>query len=63
MVETTQTNVKDSEQQTLKIGFEPNDVAAWSDHLEKEGFVVLKGVLSKDDVDKSINHVFDWFEY
>jgi len=37
-------------------------VAAWSDHLDKEGYAVLKGVLSKEEIDKSISIVFDWFE-
>ena len=62
MVDPTTVNDRDPEQGTLKIGFDPEDVMNWRAHLMKEGFVVLKGVLPKKDVDKSISLVFDWLE-
>ena len=53
---------KAKKQQTLSAAFERSDVKAWRKHLEKEGFVVLKGVLPKKDVEQAKKMVFDWLK-
>ena len=53
---------RDPKQGTLTISFEPSDVKNWRKHLETEGYAVLKGVLSKQDVAKARDLYFDWLE-
>ena len=62
MVEQTQIEDRDPNQGSLKVGFAPDDVDVWRKHLDEEGFVVLKGVMSEEDVEEAKSKVFDWIE-
>ena len=46
----------------MTVSFDQNDFDAWNKHLGEEGFVVLKGVLPQEDVEKARGLAFDWLE-
>ena len=46
----------------MTVAFDPKDVKAWREYLDREGFVVLKRVLPKKDVEVAKNHIYDWLE-
>ena len=50
------------QQQQPSHTFDASDVGRWRDHLDTEGFVVLRGVLSPAECDRATGLLWSWFE-